>query len=152
MGNLGGTADAADAALIHGKRMDGIGRGEWYFTILVEGAAQPAGIIGIFKTKWQGAMVDEVGVLLFPEFQALGIGPKAFRMVVERGLAEAKFTEIHGFAGRDNSASHSALRRLGFTEHGDVDLEYEGRSLRCRHFRIDLLDSAGFGGAATAAG
>jgi RimJ/RimL family protein N-acetyltransferase len=138
MRRLGGTVAADEAGRIHAKRMAGIARGDWYFTIHVDGASRIAGIIAIWQTPWEGGSVHEVGSMLFPEFQAQGIAANAFRILVDRGLAERKFTEIHGFAEVHNEPSNGIVRRLGFELLGECDLDYEGRPLRCNHWVLRL--------------
>lgn len=138
MRRLGGPVGAQEAARIHARRMAGVAAGDWYFTIHVPGAPRPAGIIAIWRTPWEGGLVHEVGSLLFPEFQARGIAAEAFAMLVERGRAERRFTEIHGFADVRNGPSNGIVRRLGFTLLGECDLDYEGRPLRCNHWILDV--------------
>ncbi|GAA0736242.1 GNAT family N-acetyltransferase [Dactylosporangium roseum] len=135
---LGGPVGAEEAARIHAKRMAGVADGDWYFTIHVDGARRPAGIIAIFRTPWEGGIVHEVGSMLFPEFQAQGVAAAAFRVLVERGRAEGRFTEIHGFADVRNGPSNGIVRRLGFELLGQCDMDYEGRPIHCNHWRLSI--------------
>ena len=139
MRGLGGVAGTGESARIHARRMAGIARGDWYFTIHVDGGARPAGIIAIWQTPWDGGFVHEVGTMLFPEFHAQGIAMRAFRILAERGRAEAKFSAVHAFTGVHNEPSNAIVRRLGFTPLEECDVDYEGRPLRCNHwvFQVD---------------
>ncbi|GAA2615177.1 hypothetical protein GCM10010399_52640 [Dactylosporangium fulvum] len=142
---LGRTVGVEEAARIHAKRMAGVAAGDWYFTIHVDGAPHPAGIIAIFRTPWEGGIVHEVGSMLFPEFQAQGVAAEAFRMLVERGRAEGRFTEIHGFADVRNGPSNGIVRRLGFELLGQCDMDYEGRPIHCNHWRLRIMPESDAG-------
>ncbi|WP_238011176.1 GNAT family N-acetyltransferase [Dactylosporangium sp. AC04546] len=142
---LGGAVGADEAGRIHERRMAAVARGDWYFTIHVTGAPRPAGVIAIFRTPWEGGHIHEVGSMLFPEFQAQGIAAEAFRMLVERGRHERRFTEIHGFAEVSNGPSNGIVRRLGFELLGECDMDYEGVPIRCNHWRLTITRHDGTG-------
>ena len=142
MKELGGPVPAEQVAPIHQERL----AGDWFFTIVPDGADQAAGIVGVWQTPWDGGSVYEAGLLLLPHFQGKGIGLKALAMVIDRARRQAAFPRLHAFPAVTNGPSNAVCEKLGFTLLEQRDLDYQGRPLRCNHWVLELTAAPGAAG------
>lgn len=77
--------------------------------------------------------------MILPEFQGRGIASQAVREVLEKVRLERMFGQIHAFPAVTNGPSNKICEKNGFTNLGEREFEFAGRSLRCNHWRIDLF-------------
>jgi RimJ/RimL family protein N-acetyltransferase len=134
--DLGGPIGAAEAERIHDERLTRMAGGELFYTI---GVGQgTAGIAAVFRTPWAGGVIHEAGVMLLPGRAGQGVGREALRLLGERARDELGLAELHGFTAVSNAAGNAICRRLGWGVREEIDLDYEGRPLRCNHWVLDL--------------
>lgn len=138
MGHLGGTVDAQDAAQVHERRMAAVAGGDLFYTIVADGAGQPAGIVAIWQSEWDSRPVHELGGMLLPRYHARGLMVQAVNLLLPLAR-NSGVTELHSFPSVTNRASNAVLGKLGFRRLDDCDLDYEGRPLRCAHWVRDLV-------------
>jgi RimJ/RimL family protein N-acetyltransferase len=81
----------------------------------------------------------EIGWTILPEFQDRGIASRAVGEVLEMARAERRFGQIHAFPAVTNGPFNRICEKNGFTNLGECEGEFAGRSLRCNHWRIDLF-------------
>ncbi len=136
--DLGGVLDAEEAERIHRARLDRMGNGELFYTVRVGDDPEPAGIVAVFRTPFEGADVHEIGIMLLPDRSGRGVGMEALRQLTERARAELGPTRLHGFTSVDNDVINLVGARLGWTNTGQTDLDYEGRPMRCNHWILEL--------------
>lgn len=136
--NLGGPLTRDEAARVHQRRLDGMARGDLFYTVTVDGEPEPVGIAGIFETRWEGGTVFEAGIMLRPGFRTRGVGLEALRMLTELARTEKGLRELHGFTALSNHAANTMGRKFGFELVGECDLDYEGQPLRCNHWVYHL--------------
>jgi RimJ/RimL family protein N-acetyltransferase len=136
--DLGGVLDPDEAARIHRERLERMGKGELFYTVRVGDDAEPIGIVAVFATTFAGDVVNEIGIMLRPDRSGRGVGIEALRQLTERARAELGPTQLHGFTSVDNDVINGIGGRLGWTNVGQVDLDYEGRPMRCHHWILDL--------------
>jgi RimJ/RimL family protein N-acetyltransferase len=146
MRHLGGAAGADRALAVHRKRLAGAAAGDWYRTIVPGGAAEPVGLVGVWRTPWEGREIHEFGVMFRPEHQRRGMGVAAGRMLFDELRAAGAVRRVHAFSSVGNEGAARGCRRLGFALAGDCDLDYEGAPLRCHHWVRDLTGADGQAG------
>lgn len=133
--DLGGPIGAGEAERIHRHRLERLGHGDLFFTVVTDA---PVGIAALFQTEWEGTVVREAGVMLLPAAQRGGLGLTVLRLLTERARLIGSVTQVHGFTGVANRGGNELCRRLGFRPLGECDLDYEGRAVRCNHWVFDL--------------
>jgi RimJ/RimL family protein N-acetyltransferase len=134
--DLGGPLGVADAERIHADRLARMAGGELFYTVWA--GPVRCGVAAVFRTPWAGGVIHEVGVMLLPERAGQGVGPEALRLVSARARDELGLAELHAFIAVTNAAANAACRRQGWTVTEQVDVDYEGRPLRCNHWILDL--------------
>jgi RimJ/RimL family protein N-acetyltransferase len=115
----------------------------WYFVILSDGDADPAGTVCVWGHHWNGSQISEIGWMVLPRFQGRGLASRAVRTVLRRAGGEARWDHIHAFPAVTNAPSNAICRKTGFRLVGQADIDYTGRTLRCNHWRVDVRPSAG---------
>lgn len=137
MGHLGGVSTADTAERVHQWRLAAPERGDIFVTIVPDGAAEPVGVVGIWRSEIDGETVHELGAMILPGHQARGVGTRTWDLV--RPLVQAAgISRLDSYPGVDNVASNAILARIGFTRAGERDLDYEGRPVRCAHWTRDV--------------
>jgi RimJ/RimL family protein N-acetyltransferase len=139
--HLGGVVDADAAAQVHEKRMAAVASGDLFCTIVPDGETEPVGLVAIWRAEWEARPIFEIGGMLVPNYHARGIMVRAVTMLLPRAV-EAGVRDLHSFPGVENRPSNAVLEKLGFFRLEDCDLDYEGRPIRCAHWRRDLSDLA----------
>jgi RimJ/RimL family protein N-acetyltransferase len=139
MAELGGPRPTEDIERAHAKSLALAAEGKcWPFKVFPEGSASPAGDVTVFESSHAGETIYEIGWMILPEFQNRGIAGRAVREVIAKARAERKFGRLHAFPAITNGPSNRICEQNGFTNLGECDGEFAGRSLRCNHWRIDL--------------
>jgi RimJ/RimL family protein N-acetyltransferase len=141
MRRLGGPVPLDRIGEIHERRVTGRERGDWFCTIVPtgpdDGTARPVGIVGIWHTPLDGAVLRELGVLLLPGTFGRRLGPIACRMLIELVRTHEPLPRVDAFADVRNDRSNAGLRWLGFRIIGERDMDYDGRPLRCFHWVLE---------------
>ena len=138
MRHLGGAADEDRALSVHRKRLAGIAAGDWYYTVTPEGADEPAGLIAVWRSDFEGEAIYELGLMFGAAHHRQGLGLAASKKVIAEFTAAGLAPQLHGFTAVDNVASEQGAYALGFRLIGETDLDYEGRPLRCYHWVLDV--------------
>jgi RimJ/RimL family protein N-acetyltransferase len=139
--DLGGVLDAEEAERIHRERLERMHKGELFYTVRVGEDPEPVGIVAVFRTPFEGEDVHEIGIMVLPGRTGRGgrgVGMEALRQLTERARAELGSTRLHGFTSVDNGVINLIGARLGWTNIGQTDLDYEGRPMRCNHWILDI--------------
>jgi RimJ/RimL family protein N-acetyltransferase len=112
----------------------------WVFKVIPEGGAgRAAGTVSVWENSWRGEAVNELGWMILPQFQGRGLATRAVRAVLDKALSERRWDVVHAFPSVTNPPSNALCRKTGFSLVGECDLEWDGRVLRCNHWRLDLL-------------
>ena len=140
MAELGGPRPRRDIRRAHARSRALAAEGKcWPLKVIPDGSTSPAGGVAIFPSSHEGETINEIGWMTLPEFQNKGIASQAVREVLEKARAERKFGRIHAFPGVTNGPSNKICEKNGFTNLGECEVEFAGRTLRCHHWRIDLF-------------
>jgi RimJ/RimL family protein N-acetyltransferase len=140
MSELGGTNTADQIARAHAGALKMAAAGTcWYFKVVPEGTDRAVGYIGIWESLWQGATIYEMGWMILPEFQGKGLATAAGKELIAKARAERKFKAVHAFPGKANIASNKICEKLGFSKLEECDVDYQGRTLRCNDWCIEVF-------------
>jgi RimJ/RimL family protein N-acetyltransferase len=102
--------------------------------------AEDVGSVGYWRKTWRDQSVYEMGWLILPAYQGLGIATQAAAAVIEEAGREARYQFMHAFPSVDNPASNAICRKLGFTLVEECQFEYPpGHSMIVNDWRLDLL-------------
>jgi RimJ/RimL family protein N-acetyltransferase len=139
MQDLGGPTPKEKIPALHTRRLNSVlSKTVWYFTIVPDSATGPVGTIGVWESDWQGAKINEMGWMILPAFQGLGLASKAGQMLLNRARSEQKFKEIHAFPSVANGASNAICRKLGFRLLGEVEVAYNGPAQPSNQWKIEV--------------
>lgn len=140
MAELGGPRPPEAIERVHGKSLALAAEGRcWPLKIIPDGGSSPAGGVDVFESSHDDEAIYKIGWMILPEFQNRGIASQAVREVLKRARRERKFGQIHAFPAVTNGPSNKICEKNGFTNLGECEVEFAGRSLRCHHWRIDLF-------------
>jgi RimJ/RimL family protein N-acetyltransferase len=129
---LGGAETEDALAARHQRYLHLDPASNWVFVI--ESERRAVGWIGFWRTS-----VDtcEVGWHVVRELQGHGIATAALAQAIE--LARGACRYLEAFPALDNVASNALCRRAGFSDLGQVDVEYpKGQMMRAIRWRLDL--------------
>jgi RimJ/RimL family protein N-acetyltransferase len=140
MAELGGPRPPEDIKRAHTTAVVMAAEGRcWALKVIPDGSAVAAGWVGVFESSHAGETIYETGWMVLPEFQNRGIASQAVRMVLDKARSERRFGRIHAFPAVTNGPSNKICEKNGFTNLGECEVEFSGRTLRCHHWRIDLF-------------
>jgi RimJ/RimL family protein N-acetyltransferase len=140
MAELGGPRPREAIERAHAKSLALAAEGRcWPLKVVPDGSTSPAGEVAVFESSHEDETIYEIGWMILPQFQNRGIASRAVREVLEKARAERKFGQIHAFPAVTNGPSNKICEKNGFTNLGECEFEFAGRSLRCNHWRIDLF-------------
>jgi len=112
------------------------------FKVVWGSAAEDAGSVGYWRKNWRDQSVYEIGWLILPEYQGLGVATNAAKAAIQHAGVEPKFRFMHAFPSVENPASNAICRKLGFTLVEECQFEYPpGHSMTVNDWRLDLLAS-----------
>ena len=134
MADLGGPWPLERIPDIHQRRLAFVAAGAWAFTIVPEPGARAVGSVNLWPSEWGGTPVNEAGWMVLPEHQGRGYATAAVRLLLGRARADGRWGDIHAFTGVANGASNTLCRKVGFALHGETEIDYGGRRLRCHHW------------------
>lgn len=111
------------------------------FKVLWGPNSEAVGSVGYWKKDWRDQVIYEMGWLVLPEYQGMGIATKAAEAVIEHARQMPKYQFIHAFPSVSNAASNAICRKLGFTLVETCQVEYPpGHSIKVNDWRLDLMD------------
>jgi RimJ/RimL family protein N-acetyltransferase len=140
MAELGGPRPPEDIKRAHATSLAMAAEGRcWPLKVIPDGSAAAAGWVDVFESCHQGETIYEIGWMVLPEFQNRGIASQAVGTVLDKARAERKFGQIHAFPTVTNGPSNRLCEKHGFVNLGVCEFGFAGRTLRCRHWRIDLF-------------
>jgi RimJ/RimL family protein N-acetyltransferase len=114
----------------------------WVLVIVPDDdAGTAAGTVSVWDHDWRGETISEIGWMVLPKFQGRGLGSRAVQMVLDRARSTERWDALHAFPAVPNAASNAMCRKLGFSLIEEIDYDYQGRALRCKHWRLDLLET-----------
>jgi len=108
----------------------------WIFVVEQDGEA--VGHVCIWDHVEDGEIINEIGWMVLPEFQGRGLGREATRAILGRARAEGRWDVVHAFPGTTNAPSNGICRSLGFELIEEREIEFQGRTLRTNHWRLNL--------------
>lgn len=140
MAELGGPRPREAIERAHARSLALAAEGKcWPLRIIPTGESSPAGGVDVFESSHDGEPIYEIGWMILPEFQNRGLASHAVREILEKARRERKFGQIHAFPAVTNGSSNKICEKNGFTNLGDCEVEFAGRRLHCKHWRIDLF-------------
>jgi RimJ/RimL family protein N-acetyltransferase len=139
MEHLGGAQSLEQARTAHRRFVDaatsGTGR---MFKIVLKPESEIAGTVGYWEKTWRDDPVYEAGWSVFPPYQGRGIAREATRFLVAQLRPASKRRFLHAYPSVTNAASNGICRALGFELLGEHEFEYQGHTLTCNDWRLDL--------------
>ena len=112
------------------------------FKVVWAPTGEGVGNVGYWRKTWREQSVYEMGWLILPEFQGLGIATDAAAAVIAHAAQKPKYRFMHAFPSVENAASNAICRKLGFTLLEECQLEYPpGRSMTVNDWRLDLSET-----------
>lgn len=110
------------------------------FAIVEGDDIEGIGWVGYWESDWQGERMWEIGWSVLPEHQCRGAATAAAALIVDLARAEDSHRCVHACPAVENAASNAVCRKLGFTFHGETDVEYpKGTIFRGNDWRLDLF-------------
>ena len=139
MEHLGGAQSLETARTAHRRFVDTgkSGTGQM-FKIVLKPESESAGTVGYWEKTWLDEPVYETGWNVFPAYQGRGVAREATRMLIERLKSVATRRFLHAYPSVSNAPSNGICRALGFEFLGEYQFEYEGHTLICNDWRLDL--------------
>ena len=102
--------------------------------------AEGVGSVGYWRRSWRNQSVYEIGWLILPEYQGLGVATKAARATIAHASLAPKIQFIHAFPSVENTASNAICRKLSFTLVEECQFEYPpGHSMTVNDWRFELF-------------
>jgi RimJ/RimL family protein N-acetyltransferase len=95
----------------------------------------PAGNVSLVGSPPAAA---EIGWLVLPEHRGRGVARTAVRLLLGLPGAAERWGRVEALPSVGNTASNRLCASLGFTDRGEVDVDFAGRSFRCRRWELDL--------------
>jgi RimJ/RimL family protein N-acetyltransferase len=135
MSELGGPQPADSIPATHARRLKTVDDGDSWL-VIEEEPGVPAGTIGVWLKKENGAEFFEAGWMVLPRFQRRGIASRALALLIERCRSEERIDAIHAFPGATNVPSNALCRNAGFTFVEEQEVLYGDRRLRVNHWEL----------------
>jgi RimJ/RimL family protein N-acetyltransferase len=100
---------------------------------------EPVGKIGYWKKNWRDQLFYEMGWMVLPDYQGLGIATRAGEAVIDLLRRNPKFSLVHAFPSVSNPASNAICRKLGFSLLEECEFEYPpGQTMRVNDWHLKL--------------
>ncbi len=111
----------------------------WVFKVMLdEDSHQAAGSVCIWEHVWRGEPIREIGWMILPAFQGRGLASRAVLAILEKARTKRRWDVVHAFPATANAPSNAVCRKTGFTLIEECELEWDGHTLRCNHWLLDL--------------
>ncbi|MEU8679401.1 GNAT family N-acetyltransferase [Streptomyces sp. NPDC048560] len=96
-----------------------------------------AGTVTLWPHQSDGEPMSEIGWMVLPEFQGLGLAKRGVRLLLELARDDGRWGLIHAFPATKNAPSNGICRALGFRFVSERDVPFAGRVLQTNHWTID---------------
>jgi RimJ/RimL family protein N-acetyltransferase len=123
------------------RDVESIQRGTaWIFKVLpIDQSAEAVGTVCIWEHLMDGEKISEIGWTVLPAFQQQGWATRAVAAILDRAKSDGRWGDrIHAYPGFANTASNAICRKLGFELVEESHLEWNGRTLHCNHWVVEL--------------
>ena len=140
MEELGGANTREQIERAHLGALESVAAGTCLYLKIVTGNSRAGvGYIGVWSSSFRDEPINETGWMVLPKFQGRGLATQAVREILWLATSEKKFQTIHAFPGIYNAASNALCKRIGFERIEECEVEYQSRTLKCNHWRIQLF-------------
>lgn len=111
------------------------GEDRHWVLVIVTDSGEAAGTVALWDHEWEGETIDEIGWMVLPDFQGLGLASAAVAEALRRADAAKRWQVLHAFPATTNAPSNALCRKHGFEHSGPIDYVYRGRTLHVNHWR-----------------
>ncbi|MFB6836134.1 GNAT family N-acetyltransferase [Streptomyces sp. NPDC056361] len=111
-----------------------------WLKVIVPDASSPdvvAGTVALWSHDTGDGPMSEIGWMVLPEFQGLGLGKRAVRTLLEQARDQNRWGLVHAFPATSNAASNGICRSVGFRLLAQVETAFAGRVLKTDHWVMD---------------
>ncbi len=112
----------------------------WIFKVLpTDQSTAAVGTVCIWEHLMEGEKISEIGWTILPAFQKQGWATRAVAAILDRAKSDGRWGDlIHAYPGAANTASNAICRKMGFELLEERQLEWNGKTLHCNHWVVDL--------------
>jgi RimJ/RimL family protein N-acetyltransferase len=108
---------------------------EWILMICPDDdPAEVAGTVTLWAHIEAGEQQTQIGWMVLPEFQGVGLAKRAVSEVLARAASDGRWGPIHAFPSVTNTASNRLCEALGFSSLGEHDFSFAGRTFRVEYW------------------
>jgi RimJ/RimL family protein N-acetyltransferase len=107
--------------------------------VIVTDEGNAAGTVSLWGHEWEGETIDEIGWMVLPEAQGVGLASAAVAEALRRAAEATRWQLLHAFPATTNAPSNALCRKHGFALRGPIDYLYRERTLRVNHWVRNTL-------------
>jgi RimJ/RimL family protein N-acetyltransferase len=107
--------------------------------VIVTDDGNTAGTVSLWGHEWEGETIDEIGWMVLPEAQGVGLASAAVAEALRRAAEATRWQLLHAFPATTNAPSNALCRKHGFALRGPIDYLYRERTLRVNHWVRNAL-------------
>jgi RimJ/RimL family protein N-acetyltransferase len=107
--------------------------------VIVTDQGNTAGTVSLWGNEWEGETIDEIGWMVLPEAQGLGLAGAAVAEALRRAAEATRWQLLHAFPATTNAPSNAVCRKHGFALRGPIDYLYRERTLCVNHWVRNAL-------------
>jgi RimJ/RimL family protein N-acetyltransferase len=107
--------------------------------VIVTDQGNTAGTVSLWGHEWEGETIDEIGWMVLPEAQGLGLAGAAVAEALRRAAEATRWQLLHAFPATTNAPSNALCRKHGFALRGPIDYLYRERTLCVNHWVRNAL-------------
>jgi RimJ/RimL family protein N-acetyltransferase len=107
--------------------------------VIVTDQGNTAGTVSLWGHEWEGETIDEIGWMVLPEAQGLGLAGAAVAEALRRAAEATRWQLLHAFPATTNAPSNAVCRKHGFALRGPIDYLYRERTLCVNHWVRNAL-------------
>jgi RimJ/RimL family protein N-acetyltransferase len=107
--------------------------------VIVTDQGNTAGTVSLWGHEWEGETIDEIGWMVLPEAQGLGLASAAVAEALRRAAEATRWQLLHAFPATTNAPSNAVCRKHGFALRGPIDYLYRERTLCVNHWVRNAL-------------
>ena len=128
---LNGPEPLADVESKLTRDIKAMAEDKYWVYMIVPDAAQ-SGVVAGNVVIWthDDTGKNEIGWMVFPEFQGRGLATRAARRLLAMADAKNRFQGVHAYPNVLNAASNKVCANLGFELRGPLDLEHHSAPIR----------------------
>jgi RimJ/RimL family protein N-acetyltransferase len=136
MRHLGGVITREAALETMQRQLDLAAAGRALASVVVSDEGDDVGSVCLWLHAGTDTPRSEMGWMVLPAFQGRGFATAAVLALLDRAAAAGEWGDVHAYPAVANAASNAICRATGFELVGTVDVEYQGRPLRCNDWAI----------------